>query len=75
MFYFSEKSTNWIFDFQMQSRGILLFTHKQMYTFAVSLTFNEIDPLGRDISLKSVSLEKGFVPESMLQDHFSNVFI
>ncbi|XP_065356778.1 putative uncharacterized protein DDB_G0282133 [Calliphora vicina] len=59
----SINSTNWIFDFQMQCRGILLFTHKQMFTFSVLLTFDEIDPLGHQISIKSVKLEKGHVME------------
>ncbi|KAM7364115.1 spc105-related isoform 2-T2 [Cochliomyia hominivorax] len=56
-------STNWIFNFQMQYRGILLFTHKKMYTFSLSLSFDEVDPFGRDICVKSVKLENGICPE------------
>ncbi|XP_037807647.1 uncharacterized protein LOC119601036 [Lucilia sericata] len=59
----SANSTNWIFDFQMQSRGILLFTHKQLFTFAISLQFDEIDLFGNDINVKCVKLEKGHVLE------------
>lgn len=69
MFYCSTNSTNWIFDFQMQFRGILLFTHKAMYAFAVALTFDDIDPLGCDISLKSVRLEKGLVSQSKFRNN------
>ncbi|XP_023302565.2 putative uncharacterized protein DDB_G0282133 isoform X1 [Lucilia cuprina] len=59
----SANSTNWIFDFKMQSRGLLVFTHKKLFTFAISLQFDEIDVFGNDINVKCVKLEKGHVLE------------
>ncbi|TMW50023.1 hypothetical protein DOY81_004889 [Sarcophaga bullata] len=64
VYFFRTPSSNWIFDFQKQYRGILSFTHRHMLTFSVLLTFEEVDALGCDIKLKDVQVNEGHMPET-----------
>lgn len=68
-------SNNWIFDYQMQYRTVLVFTHKQMLTFSLTLTYEEVDPLGREIRIKLAKLEKGHVPESKFLQYIVHMHI
>ncbi|XP_059217853.1 uncharacterized protein LOC106091123 isoform X3 [Stomoxys calcitrans] len=54
---------NWIYDCQLESRRILVLSHRKLLTFSLFVTYVEKDQFGSQIHIQSIKFEKSIVPE------------
>lgn len=64
MHFYSKELPKWVLNYQMRTKNIMRFIHKNYVSFSIEMHYEDKDQLGNNIFIQDVCLNTGRVPTS-----------